>query len=129
MPAASHGAGAAAQALIAEELAEVRPSPMRRRVYLGFCQLLAFRFAAMTGEMARQREPGAGLSGIENDHGWVSRPMRSLVPAQLAIADGRIDEACGLWTEALEDEHRVDLYGQAFESRRRPWRTPRRPTR
>ena len=89
-------------------------------MWLGHFLYLKLRVAAMADDDDALREIAAHLAAHANP---AEQPVflrkRAVLPARLAEADARWDDAARLYVAALADEPGLDLYSQAHEVRLR----------
>jgi LuxR family maltose regulon positive regulatory protein len=110
------GACAAARVLIdmARTLSGQHTSYLARAVHY------AQRIASIAGDEATLREMNEQLEAARHDPRWaLPRGPRAAADAYIAVAEGRMADACAAWTQVLECEISVELYGQAVETRLR----------
>jgi LuxR family maltose regulon positive regulatory protein len=112
------GSAAATQVLLDET--RVLPDATRRLAFVARMAYFAQRVAVVAGDEARLRALQVEVERHRQDPDWfLPEGFRLCCEGYVAMADGRIADACHAWRSALLDESRIDVYGQSVEIRLR----------
>ncbi|MGY4829615.1 LuxR C-terminal-related transcriptional regulator [Sphaerotilaceae bacterium SBD11-9] len=111
-------AGARAAADVLLDAVNALTDAGERAAYLARITHYAQRVAVVAGDTERVAELTARLLAHRGDPHWYLSPaFWRVVDAYAACHAGRMDEACTLWTQALDEEVRVHIFGQSMEMR------------
>ena len=115
---AINGEGAAAMAVAQAVVDEA--NQRARRVQQGALNFHALRVAVMVGDEERARQTARGLAELDEAlRNWALPEQHRVVDGHLALLDGRLDEACRYWAEAVQAEARIDTNGLGADIRLR----------
>ena len=119
---ALRGRAAESLGILKALIGQIEASGVRFRieVYLSLYLYLGVRCAALLEAGADLRAFAARLAvDAAQRRDWLSPAQLASVPAHVAAAEGRLDDACAIWQRIVDDQAHGDLYGQVVESRLR----------
>nr|WP_316641859.1 LuxR C-terminal-related transcriptional regulator [uncultured Roseateles sp.] len=91
---------------------------LKRPQQRAFALFHAIRVAVVAEDSATlQRLAGVLRASYPASEWAVGVDQRMTLPAHLAMAEGRLEQACAHWRRALAHEEYIDVFGQALETR------------